>query len=121
MKQTRHIIDASGRSLGRLASEVALLLQGKANPSFERYIPGTDTVSVYNMDMVNITGTNKMRQKHYYRYSGYPGGIKSTTLKTVMEKDPGEALRSAVYGMLPKNKLRPVAMRKLHIYRKEIK
>lgn len=120
MSNITHNIDAGGKSLGRLASEVAVLLMGKMDPRFERHIASTDMVRVFNMSMVRITGNNKMGQKRYYRYSGYPGGLKETTLKTVMEKDPGEALRSAVYGMLPKNKLRALAMRRLFIYQKEI-
>lgn len=121
MKRTEHTIDASGKTLGRLASEVALLLRGKNNPSFERHIDGGDSVTVFNLDGIKITGTLKAEQKEYYRHSGYPGGLKRTTLATFLEKDPGKAFSFAVFGMLPKNKLRPMMMKRLKTYRGEIK
>ncbi len=119
----RHIIykiDASEKSLGRVASEAAALLRGKGSPDFERHKDGADTVHVFNVNTIKLTG-NKMEQKTYYRHSGYPGGLKETKLKKIMEKDPGDALKRAVYGMLPKNKLRARAMRRFFTHRKEIK
>lgn len=120
MERKTHTIDASEKSLGRLASEVAALLRGKGSPDFERHKDGNDAVHVFNLDAVKLTG-NKIDQKTYYRHSGYPGGLKETKLKKIMEKDPGDALKRAVYGMLPKNKLRVRAMRRFFTHRKEIK
>lgn len=114
-----HTINATGKPLGRLASEVAALLRGKHRVDFARHTDSGDVVRVFHLDSVKLTG-NKLEQKVYYRYSGYPGGIKEARLKDVMAKDSGEALKSAVYGMLPKNKLRPLAMKRLFTYRKEI-
>lgn len=121
MKRTLHTIDASGKTLGRLASEVALLLRGKNKATFERHIDGGDSVSVFNLDGMKISGTTKAQQKEYFRHSGYPGGLKRTTLANVLEKDPGEAFSFAVFGMLPKNKLRPLMMKRLKTYRGDIK
>jgi len=121
MKRTLHTIDASEKTLGRLASEVVMLLRGKNKPTFERYIDGGDSVAVFNLDSMKITGTAKAEQKEYFRHSGYPGGLKRKTLATVLKKDPGEAFSFAVFGMLPKNKLRPLMMKRLKTYRGEIK
>ena len=114
-----HTIDASDRPLGRLASLVALLLRGKMDASFERYLSSKDVVRVFNMDKVKLTG-NKREQKTYHHHSGYPGGLKTLFLKKMMVDDPGDVFMRAVYGMLPKNKLRAPAMKRLVVYRKEI-
>ena len=111
---TTHTVDATGKSLGRLATELAVLLRGKHKATFERHIDNGDVVAVTNIGSVVITGA-KREQKKYYRYSGYPGGLSNVTLNDLMEKDPGEALRRAVYGMLPKNKLRPRMIKRLII------
>lgn len=120
MKRTLHTIDASGKILGRLASEVAMLLRGKNKPTFERYIDGGDSVTVFNLDGIKVTGT-KAQQKEYYTHSGYPGGLKTKKLASVLEKNPGEAFSLAVFGMLPKNKLRPLMMKRLKMYRGDLK
>lgn len=117
--RTAHKIDATNKSLGRLASEVAILLRGKHKATFQRHIDGGDSVEVFNFDSVKITG-NKREQKTYYRHSGYPGGLKQEKLKDVLKRNPGEALKKAVYGMLPKNKLRPLMIGRLTTHRKEI-
>ncbi|MBI3684800.1 50S ribosomal protein L13 [Candidatus Azambacteria bacterium] len=119
-ERTVYKIDANGKALGRLASEVAMLLRGKASADFQRHIDSKDIVHVFNVGEMKLTG-DKLAQKKYYHYSGYPGGLKETKLEDVMEKDPGDALYRAVYGMLPKNKLRPLAMKRLFTHRKEIK
>lgn len=113
-----HTIDAAGKPLGRLAADVAMILQGKRRADYERHLDMGDVVHVFNMSSVKLTG-NKLAQKEYYHYSGYPGGLKTTKLKDVMVKDPGDALKRAVYGMLPKNKLRPLAMKRLFTYAAE--
>ena len=120
MDRKIYTIDAKDKPLGRLASEVAALLRGKMRADFARHVNPSDVVRVFNVEAMKVTG-NKLEQKRYYRYSGYPGGLKETRLKDVMAADPREALERAVYGMLPKNKLRPLAMRRLFMYRSEIK
>ena len=114
MQKQTHTIDATGRPLGRLASEAALLLRGKDKADFLRNVDAGSFVQVVNFKAVKITG-NKMEQKEYYKHSCYPGGLRTTKLKNLWEKDPSEALRLAVYGMLPKNKLRPKMIKRLKI------
>jgi large subunit ribosomal protein L13 len=108
-------IDATGKAIGRLASEIAMYLQGKHKADFERHVDKGDAVEVRNMTKVKITG-KKAEQKEFFRYSGYPGGLKRTQLKTVMEKDPKKALEHAVYRMLPKNRLRKERMKRLKVH-----
>lgn len=111
-------IDATGRILGRLAAEIAILLRGKNKPNFAPHLDLGNNVIVINTSKIKITG-KKTEQKKYYRHSGYPGGIKEITFKKLFAKDPNEVLRKAVYGMLPKNKLRAKMMRRLKLYAKE--
>lgn len=120
MERKTHTIDASGKSLGRLASAIAVLLRGKNKATFERHIDAGDAVIVYNLDALKITGTKKANKEYFY-HTGWPGGLKTTSLGKVMEKNPGEAFRLAVYGMLPKNKLRAPMIKRLTMYRGEIK
>ncbi|HOK35401.1 MAG TPA: 50S ribosomal protein L13 [Candidatus Pacearchaeota archaeon] len=105
-------IDATNQSLGRLASEIAKVLQGKNKPTFEGYKAGDEVVEVENVDKMKITG-KKMKQKIYYHYSGYPGGLKKITLEELFKEDPSLALKKAVWGMLPKNKLRKERIKRL--------
>ena len=114
MERINHTVDAKGQSLGRLATKVALLLRGKGKPAFEHHIDSGDTVVVTNFKNVRITG-KKMEQKTYYRHSAYLGGLKSRTLKESFVIEPKEILRKAVWGMLPKNKLRPEQIKRLRI------
>lgn len=107
-------IDASNKPLGRLASEVALILRGKNKADFERHIDAGDFVEVFNFNSIKITG-DKKEKKMYYNHSGYPGGIKEINLKDLWTKNPQEILKKAVYGMLPKNKLRPKMFKRLII------
>lgn len=105
-------IDADKKVLGRLATEIAILLRGKDKPDF---MPNKDSgciVVVKNINKVVITG-KKLEQKEYFSHSGYIGGDKLTKVGEVFEKNPGEVLRRAVYGMLPKNKLRDVQIKRL--------
>ena len=98
-------IDAKNKSLGRLAGEIAILLRGKNDPKYLPHIDPENSVEVSNADKLRVTG-NKDTQKMYRKYSGYPGGLKSRSLKDVQEREPNKILIKAVYGMLPKNKLR---------------
>ena len=113
--------NADGEILGRLATKVALILRGKISPKFEpNAITFPGVVIVYNTDKLKFTG-NKLEGKKYYWHSGYPGGIKERTLREFMERDSKEVFRMAVYGMLPKNKLRDKLIRKLKLIKGEIK
>ncbi len=114
MDRNTHIVDATGQSLGRLATRVAVLLRGKEKPEFEHHIDAGDMVTVKNFKKVRITG-KKMEQKTYYRHSRYLGGLKSRTLKESFDREPKEILRKAVWGMLPKNKLRSEQIKRLHV------
>lgn len=120
MERKTHTIDASGKTLGRLASAVAVLLRGKQKATFERHIDAGDSVRVCNLDALKITGTKKANKEYFY-HTGHPGGLTTTTLGKMMEKNPGEAFRRAVYGMLPKNKLRASMIKRLIMYRGQIK
>ncbi|KPJ84676.1 hypothetical protein AMJ57_05745 [Parcubacteria bacterium SG8_24] len=108
-------LDADGRSIGRLAAEISRILQGKHKPAYEPHRDHGDFVDVRNAAKVKILG-NRLTGKVYYRYSGYPGGIKSTNLQKLMEKDPSEAIRRAVRNMLPKNRLRNGRMKRLTVH-----
>ena len=110
-----HVIDASGKVLGRLATQVAGLLMGKHKPIFSRNLDTGDFVVVINADKVRVTG-DKARQKLYYRHSGYPGGLKSISLEKVMQTNPTRVIEHAVKGMLPHNRLGASMMKKLRVY-----
>lgn len=114
MKRETHNIDAAGKVLGRLATEVANLLRGKHKPTFLPYKDEGDFVVVKNAGKMKITG-KKMDQKKYFRHSGYPGGARETPLKVLFKQRPGEVLKEAVSGMLPKNRLRAKFIKRLII------
>lgn len=114
IKREKQTIDATGRAPGRVATEVAILLRGKNKPDFEPHIDAGDFVRVENAAKVKFTG-KKLAQKDYYHHTMYPGGLKRTPMKKVFDKDPAEVIRRAVYGMLPKNKLRVEMMKRLTI------
>lgn len=108
-------IDATNRALGRVASEAAYVLMGKNEPDYQPNVAGQTIVTVTNVGKIKVT-EKKLSQKMYERYSGYPGGLKFLSLKEVVaRKGFSEALRLAVYGMLPTNKLRPLRMKRLKI------
>ena len=109
------LIDAKGKTLGRLASEVASILSGKNKPEYTPNADLGDYVVVVNANEIHVTG-KKLDQKIYYRHSGYPGGIKSKPLRDIMENSASEAIRSAVKGMLPKSKLGRQMFTKLKVY-----
>ena len=110
-----HVIDASGKVLGRLATEVARLLMGKHKPIFIRNLDTGDFVVVINADKIRVTG-NKAKQKFYYRHSGYPGGLKSISLEKMMEADSTKVIEHAVKGKLPHNRLGASIGKKLKVY-----
>lgn len=110
-----YVVDAKGKRLGRLASEIALILQGKKNPKYEPRLEGEDRVVVKNINKMEVTG-RKMKQKMYYRHTTQIGHLKEINLKVLWEKQgPKVVLRHAVMGMLPKNKLRVKRIKKLII------
>ncbi len=110
-----HLVDAEGKVLGRLASEIALRLRGKHKPNYSTFMDVGDFVIVVNADKIKLTG-DKWSSKKYYRHSGYIGGIKEQTAKEVLEKKPESILRQAVKGMLSKNTLGRAQLKKLKIY-----
>ena len=110
------LIDAEGKVLGRLATEIAILLRGKRNPRYVDFMDSGDFVIVINAEKIKVTG-RKMEQKKYYSHSGYPGGLKEKTLKQLLEKKPEEVIKKAVWGMIPKNKLGRAIYKKLKVYR----
>jgi large subunit ribosomal protein L13 len=110
------LVDAENRVLGRLATEIAILLRGKRKPEFVNFLDSGDFVIVINAERIKLTG-KKIEQKKYYSHSGYPGGIKEKTMKELMETKPEEIIKKAVWGMIPKNKLGREVYKKLKVYR----
>jgi len=110
-----HEIDASEKPLGRLATQVAVLLRGKHKATFQPHIDAGDKVIVQNASKVKLTG-QKLTQKVYHSYSGYPGGLKTQKLSQLMVKDPSEVIRRAVFQMLPDNRLRKEMIKRLEIH-----
>lgn len=110
-----HVIDASGKILGRIATQIARLLMGKHKPTFSPNQDTGDFVIVINADKVQVTG-NKAKQKLYYRHSGYPGGIKSISWEKLMQTHPTRVIEHAVKGMLPHTKLGTSMRKKLRVY-----
>ncbi|MDP2687342.1 MAG: 50S ribosomal protein L13 [Aequorivita sp.] len=109
------LVDADGQALGRLASEVAILLRGKHKPSFTPHVDCGDNVIIINAGNINLTG-NKWNDKTYIRHTGYPGGQRSLTATEMYKKDPARLVEKAVKGMLPKNKLGAEIFRNLKVY-----
>jgi large subunit ribosomal protein L13 len=109
------LVDASGKTLGRLATQIADILRGKRKPEYTPHIDVGDFVVVVNASEVAVTG-NKREQKRYYRHSGYPGGLRSRTLGDQLERRPEEVIRRAVRGMLPRNRLARRQLTKLKVY-----
>jgi large subunit ribosomal protein L13 len=109
------VVDASGQVLGRLATEVAKILTGKSKPVYTPYEDVGDFVVVVNAEKISVTGS-KDTDKIYHRHTGYPGGLKSVSFSDLQKKNPEKVILEAVSGMLPKNKLRSVYLKKLKIY-----
>src|ERR671916_1059395 len=110
-----YLVDAEGRTLGRLATEIAKVLRGKNKPQYTPHVDVGEFVVVVNAEKVVVTG-KKAEQKVYRRHSGYPGGMKETSYARMMERRPEEILRRAVYGMMPKTRLARQQLRKLKVY-----
>jgi large subunit ribosomal protein L13 len=115
VQQRWFLVDAEGRTLGRLATQIADTLRGKTKPEYTPHVDTGDFVVVVNAEKVAVTG-KKLDEKIYYRHSGYPGGLKQRTLREQLERRPTEVLRAAVKGMLPRNKLARRQILKLKIY-----
>ena len=115
IKREWHVVDASDKVLGRLATQIAGLLMGKHKPMFCRNMDTGDYVVVINAEKVRVTG-NKAQQKFYYSHSGYPGGFKSISLEKMMQTHPTRVIEHAVKGMLPNNRLRAQMMKKLRVF-----
>ena len=110
-----YVVDASGKTLGRLASELAFRLRGKHKPEFTPHVDCGDYLIVINAEKVAVTG-NKLRDKMYHRHTGYMGNLKSTSLEKLLKEHPERAIEFAVKGMLPKNVLGRQMYRKLHVF-----
>jgi large subunit ribosomal protein L13 len=109
------IVDATGQTLGRLATQIADVLRGKRKPTYTPHIDTGDFVVVINAEKISVSG-NKRADKLYHRHSGYPGGLKTRTLGEMLERRPEEVIRLAVKGMLPRNRLARKQITKLKIY-----
>jgi large subunit ribosomal protein L13 len=109
------VVDAEGQTLGRLATRIATILRGKHKPIYSPSVDCGDYVVVINAEKIDVTG-QRMDQKMYYHYSGYPGGLTETTLREQLNKHPNRVIESAVKGMLPKNALGRKMFRKLKVY-----
>ncbi len=110
-----YLIDATDKVLGRMASRIAMILQGKTKPIYTPHVDTGDFVIVTNARKIKLTG-NKMKEKVYYTHSGYPGGFKEITIKKWMEKHPDRVVNLAVKRMLPKTKLGSAMLKKLKVY-----
>lgn len=115
VQRSWHLVDARGKVLGRLATEVAMVLRGKRKPQFTPHVDTGDFVIVVNAEKVLLTG-KKLKQKMYYRASGYPGGLKATAAGALLKSHPERLIQYAVRGMLPKTKLGDAVYRKLKVY-----
>ncbi len=109
------LVDAEGQTLGRLSSKVAKLLRGKHKPNFTPHVDCGDNVIVINAEKINLSG-NKMEDKEYLRYTGYPGGQRSTSVKELLDKHPERVIEKSIKGMLPKNRLGADLFRNLKVY-----
>jgi large subunit ribosomal protein L13 len=109
------VVDAQGQTLGRLASEIAQVLRGKHKPEFVPNLDVGDYVVVINCEKIHVTG-RRLDQKMYYSYSGYPGGLRSRSLRELLEKHPDRAIKAAVKGMLPKGPLGRSMLKKMKVY-----
>jgi len=116
IEKTWWVVNADGKILGRLASQVAVLLRGKNKPQFSNFLDTGDFVIVINAEKVAVSG-RKLAKKEYYSHSQYPGGLKTEVLEDLLAKKPEEVIKRAVWGMIPKNKLGRAVYKKLKVYR----
>lgn len=119
IKREKHVIDANGKILGRLASEVARFLMGKNKPSYVPYLDIGDYVTVTNASGIKVTG-KKAEDKNYFRHSGYPGGLKVESFEELLKRRPEYLIEHAIRGMLPKSKLGNQMIKKLKVYKGEV-
>ncbi len=110
-----HVVDAEGKTLGRISSEISTLIMGKHKPTYVPYLHSGDFVVVINAEKIVVTG-RKLEAKMYYHYSGYRGGLKEQNLEAVLRKKPSDAIRQAVKGMLPKSRLGKQMIGRLKVY-----
>ena len=110
-----YLVDAEGQTLGRLATQIADRLRGKGKAAFTPHVDTGDFVVVVNAEKIHVTG-NKLEDKKYYKHSGYPGGLRTRSLREQLNRQPTEVLRAAVKGMLPRNRLGRAQLTKLKIY-----
>lgn len=115
VKRDWYVVNADGKTLGRLASEIAKRLRGKHKPEYTPHVDTGDYIVVVNAEKIHVTG-NKMQDKMYYRHTGYIGNLKSASLREMLEKRPEQVIELAVKGMLPKNPLGRAMYRKLKVY-----
>jgi len=115
IKRHWHLIDLKNKVLGRQATQIASLLQGKNKPYYTPHLDCGDYIVIINAKDVAVTG-NKLTQKTYFKHSGYPGGVSQTPLNKLLKKDPSKVIRIAVAGMIPKNKLREPRLKRLKIF-----
>ena len=109
------VVDANGQTLGRIATQIAALLLGKHKPTFTPGVPMGDNVVVINAASITVTG-NKLNEKFYYHHSGYPGGLKSISLRDQLNQHPDRVIKAAVWGMLPHNKMGRETLKRLKVY-----
>lgn len=115
IERSWYLVDATDKTLGRMASEIATRLKGKHKPIYTPHVDTGDFIVVINAEKIRVTG-NKMEDKKYHRYTGYVGGLKSIKLKEMQAKSPERVIENAVRGMLPKNPLGRAMFRKLKVY-----
>jgi large subunit ribosomal protein L13 len=115
IERSWYVVDAESKTLGRLATQIADVLRGKGKPAYTAHVDTGDFVIVVNAEKIHVTG-QKLDQKMYYRHSGYPGGLRTRTLREQLERRPEEVIRKAVRGMLPKNRLAAAQLKKLKVY-----
>ena len=115
VQQEWYVVDATGQTLGRLASKIARIVRGKHKPTYSPAVDVGDYVIVVNAEKIHVTG-GKLDKKIYYRHSGYPGGLKEITLRDQLEKHPARVIKYAVRGMLPRNRLGRRMFKKLKVY-----
>jgi large subunit ribosomal protein L13 len=109
------VVDANGQTLGRIATQIAALLLGKHKPTFTPGVPMGDNVVVINAASITVTG-NKLNEKMYYHHSGYPGGLKSVSLRDQLNQHPDRVIKAAVWGMLPHNKMGRETLKRLKVF-----
>lgn len=115
VKRDWHVVDATDKTLGRLATEIARRLRGKHKPEYTPHVDTGDHIVVVNAEKIRVTG-NKMQDKFYHRHTGYIGNLKSVSLEKLLATHPERVIETAVKGMLPKNPLGRAMYRKLHVY-----